>query len=462
VSREPIYPPVFFSNDLLAAIVPEALTFISRAPRALPGNWENGAYLGPALVTLIGSYTLRSWHQKEARLLLMVLAVVFIASLGPKLYVADHPTIALPWSLVTTYLPVLNIALPARFMLFGWLIIGMIAAIWCKRTNGVPARSKLALAMLSIIFLMPDPLWLRRAISKVDTPQFFSGGLYGHYIRPGENILIIPYARGGGSMLWQAEVRMGFRMAGGYTGTAPEEFLRWPIVNGFYTSTLPSAAGDQLKVFLANYEIGAVVVTESKKWPWPEVLSTLGVKPLDIGGVALYQVPPQIITQYRNRSALQMESRADAAWFGELVSAANTYLSRGLDLRDLTPVKAAQLGLLPAAVWTDNLESLVIQRRIGGPMLWIGPWLDKSVAVAIIGSSGAIRPLIERYRSDVDTIYFPYPDKVGDNLRPDNTPEILLMVFGREGLARAAQQASRETTVQSTAAVGIETHALIR
>jgi hypothetical protein len=36
------------------------------------------------------------------------------------------------------------------------------------------------------------------------------------------------------------------------------------------------------------------------------------------------------------------------------------------------------------------------------------------------------------------------------------------MVFGREGLARAAQQAFRETTVQSTAAVGIETHALTR
>jgi hypothetical protein len=365
VSRGSIYPPRFFSNDLLAVIIPGPLTWISRAPRNLPGNWENGAYLGPGLVTLIVSFALRTWHRRETKLLLIVLASIFLASLGPKLNIADHPTILFPWNLAS-YLPLLGIALPARFMLFAWLITAVIAAMWLGRADDVPIRARIALALLSVLFLFPSPDFLRRAQSTVDTPKFFSGGLYRRYIRPGENILIIPYSRGGSSMLWQAQTGMDFRMAGGWTGAAPADFLRWPIINALFSSTLLPDCSDQLKAFLATYQIGGVVVHNGANWPWPQIFATLGVKPIEVGGVALYNVPPETLRRYRDRSLLRMERREDALWFSELLRAAAAYLARGLEVRDLTPLRAARLGLLPAAVWADNLDTLLIQRRIGG------------------------------------------------------------------------------------------------
>jgi hypothetical protein len=173
---------------------------------------------------------------------------------------------------------------------------------------------------------------------------------------------------------------------------------------------------------------------------------------LKIGGVAFYHVPAEILTRYRNPNLLEMESRADAAWFGDLLRGGNSYLSQGFALQQLNPVRAAQLGFLPPAVWQDNLDTLLIQRRIGGPMLWLGPWRGIGVGVALIGSHHAIEPLIERYRADADTIYFPYPDKLANTLRIDDTPEMLLMVFGRQGLARAATRSGLESNINSSAA----------
>jgi len=451
VSREPIYPPALFSTDLLAAIIPGPLTFISRASREVPSGWENGAYLGPALVTLIGSFALRSWHQRTAQLLLIMLGLIYLTSLGPRLYIADHPTIFLPWSLVSSRLPLLNNALPARFMLFAWLVSAVIAAMWLAWID-VAIRAKIALALLSVVFLFPHPLLLWQAKTEIDAPPFFSDGLYRHYLRSNENILIIPYSRNGDSMLWQAQARMGFRMAGGWTGAAPQDFLRWPIVNALYSSSLMPDYGDQFKAFLAKYNVEAVVVSDPTKAPWPELVGTLAVKPIECGGVALYIVPSEIPARYRNTSVLEMERKADAAWFAELLIAADSYLARGLEVKDLNPSKAAQLGLLPAGIWAEDLDALVIRRRIGGPMLWLGPWDGNKVAIALAGSYPAIKPLIEHYRANALTIYFPYPDKLADTHRFGDASEILLMVFGREGLIGAAQQAFHQTTLESTAA----------
>jgi hypothetical protein len=276
------------------------------------------------------------------------------------------------------------------------------------------------------------------AVTPIDAPPFFARGLYRQYLRPGENILLIPYSHEGDGMLWQAQTGMNFRMAGGWTGAAPEDFLRWPMVNAFFSSTLMPDYADQLKAFLAGYQVDAAVVIDTVNGPWPQVFATLGVKPLKIGGVALYRVPCKVEAAYRNASVLAMERAADAAWFAELLRAAQTYVGRGFDTNDLSPSNAARLGLLPAAAWAESLEAVVVRRRIGGPMLWLGPWPGDRFAIGIVGSYSAIKPLIDHYGADADTIYFPYPDKLTTAIRTGVTPEIFLMVFRREGLARAA------------------------
>src|SRR5205823_2473559 len=139
----------------------------------------------------------------------------------------------------------------------------------------------------------------------------------------------------------------------------------------------------QLKAFLARYEIGAIVVSEAAKGPWPALFATLKVEPLHVGGVALYNVPSQIQETYFNADLRELERNANGAWFADLLRAADTYVSRGFDVSELTPARAADLGLLPPAIWTESLEAMLIRRRIGGPMLWIGPWSGGTVAVAL-------------------------------------------------------------------------------
>ena len=52
--------------------------------------------------------------------------------------------------------------------------------------------------------------------SRPDNPAFFRTDEYRHYLAPGEDLLTIPFADTGNSMLWQAETGFYFTMPGGY------------------------------------------------------------------------------------------------------------------------------------------------------------------------------------------------------------------------------------------------------
>ncbi len=75
----------------------------------LHGNFsESGAYIGIPLLCAVIAYLVGARRSAHAKLLLTMLAVLFIASLGPFLHVAQaptglptntiyHPAIPLPW-----------------------------------------------------------------------------------------------------------------------------------------------------------------------------------------------------------------------------------------------------------------------------------------------------------------------------------------------------------------------------
>ena len=142
--------------------------------------------------------------------MLLALALIALASLGPWLHIAGNPTIALPW-LVAMRLPLLDKALPARFMMFAFLDAGLITAIYLA---GSPHRTrKWILALLAVVSLTPN-LPAGWWFSKLDTPRFFAEGAFRRYLARDEITLILPYGREGNSMLWQAQAGMYFRMAG--------------------------------------------------------------------------------------------------------------------------------------------------------------------------------------------------------------------------------------------------------
>ncbi|MFZ0889310.1 MAG: hypothetical protein WA005_12720 [Candidatus Binataceae bacterium] len=326
-------PPRFnsaseFSSDLLNFFLPTELTWIGHVHFApvvshFRGNIsENGAYLGAPLMLVILLFAKSHWREPLTDFLLASLVVVALASLGPTMHIAGEATIPLPWSVVS-HLPLIDQALPARFVMYLFLIAGVLAALYTSD----PCRSaavRLILGILCFLFLMPNVTYFRIpqvGVTSADTPAFFSSGIYKRYISPAETVLVLPYGYTGASMLWQAQAGMGFRMAEGYVGPTPQEFLGWPILGDLYSGHAGSQFYRQLPMFLEAHQVKAIIVDLHHQGDWPQWLKVLGVSPIEVGGVLFYPVPEDAAMKrnfsgyheerYHGELALQLERRGD-------------------------------------------------------------------------------------------------------------------------------------------------------
>lgn len=294
-----------YVTDLANLVVPTRTALLSPpgvveiADRFAAGLSEEGAYLGPLLLVVL-LFAARAWRTLAGRLLLGSLALIVLASLGPALRLAGTRTIPLPWAL-TTYIPLVRMALPGRFMLHAWLVLGVVVALWLAAPSLRPwaRRGKWALASLCIAALLPNlslPLWHART----DTPTFFSTDLHRRYLEPGRNTLVIPFASNGFSMLWQAEAGMAFPMSGGYIACRiPPEYQRWAIVATFLSKRRLPGHEDQVRAFLGHLDVANVVVDPRAEGPWDRVFSALPVRPVEVGGILYYRVPEQLLGKYR-------------------------------------------------------------------------------------------------------------------------------------------------------------------
>jgi hypothetical protein len=443
----PMWSLATFSGDLLNFVVPTNLNVLGHVgafesiSNNFAGNiYEAAGYLGLPLVLIAIIFARHHWREPLGKLLIDSLVIICVLSLGPLLHVAGKPSIGLPGKLLAR-LPILENALPARFMLFAFLDLAILTSIWLT-TSSAKSVSKYAIAVLAALFLMPN-LSATSWSASVDTPSFFLDGLYKNYLAPDEIVVILPYGLRGNSLLWQAQTDIYFRMAGGYTGVMPPEFESWPIVDAMYAGVYLPDAENQLKAFLANRDVSAVIVSDNEKDAWRPLLSTLGVTPVSVGGVELYKIPPLNLAAYKGQTALDLERQADSTRFDALVVAANKYLQRTGSLDGLTPHVADSLGLIPTGwlvgpplppyYWSQGSEL----RRDKG--LWLGPWRDGQASIGLEGSYAAIKPLIDKYRGAASEIYFPYPDQFSGTSEKDGSA-LLVIVFDRAQLSRAAAQ----------------------
>ncbi len=95
-------------------------------------------------------------------------------------------------------------------------------------------------------------------------------------------------------MAWQAEAWMYFRMPAGHLSTTPEDFRRWPITNTLQTWLPVPDAAAQFREFLAAYKVDAIVIADGARRAERELVQALGVRPLRVGGVALYSFPQKV------------------------------------------------------------------------------------------------------------------------------------------------------------------------
>src|SRR5579875_2349 len=427
--KDPVFPARLFSADLLSFVIPghfllvQPLTATAIASRFTGNIWENGSYLSIPLVLVAGIWLWSHRHDPSARMLCILLIIVSVAALGPVLQVERRALVMLPWAFVER-LPLIRHALPVRLANYDFLILAVIFASWLSEPN-FPFKKVFVGA--TMVALLPVPaIFLPR--STYATPAFFEDGLYRNYLRPNDNVLIIPFGRRGPSMAWQAESSMYFRMPGGHLSTTPAEFRRWPIVNALVNSLPLPDPGKQLRAFNSAYGIDDIIVVDNAKGSARELAASLGIRPIKVGGVSLYRLGQD----YSPRSSAQDLERfqldtADA-WFRYMLCAGQRFIAKGGDLATLDPRKAYKLGLLNYSGWSDDLDFLVAglpHNAYNG--LWVGPGPAGTIAVGVPASGAAARALAERYRSDAAAILYPYPHQYSAAVPADDRDRFLLM-----------------------------------
>ncbi|MGH7915310.1 MAG: hypothetical protein ACREPW_11795, partial [Candidatus Binataceae bacterium] len=236
-----IFSPWHFAIDLASFVIPTAVNQLGRVSFFLPiahqfraEMAETGAYLGLPLILIVILFARERWNAPGGRFLTHMLIVICVLAMGPRLEFAGRIVMGLPGS-VLARIPLLDKALPARFMLYAYLVMAVMVAIWLGGEGGRNAW-RWALGLAIVPFMLPN-LSASYWVTPAAIPSFFSTVVYRQYLRPGETAIVLPYGILGEGMLWQAATKMYFRMAEGYGTFAPpvpEEHSRWPIMAGLY------------------------------------------------------------------------------------------------------------------------------------------------------------------------------------------------------------------------------------
>ena len=408
--RDGFFSPLGCSADLLSFVVPGMLLFMhfpdtTAIAAKFGGNmFENGAYFSLPLIAVAGWFFWSNRREPAARLSAVMLLIVALAALGPELHIGGSPIAPLPW-LWTQSLPLIRFALPARFACYGFLVLAVVFAAAISQ----PSRWRRVAAAAVALALFPNPDFLL-ARSTYDEPPFFSHDLYRSYLRRGENVLIMPYAIAGPSMAWQAQSAMYFRMAGGYMGIAPEEFRRWPLLSTLTNSIPVPYQAEQLRDFVAAHRVDTIIVAEGASAIERELPLSMGLKPVNVGGVSLFRIPQPVAAQFNARRLQQFQQAAADRWLMMLVCAADRFVGGGGNLNAFNPAVASRLGLLPGTQWSDSLPLLLAGLRTGGSNgLWIGPGGQGTVEVGLPASGAVARALAARYTAAANELFYPYP-----------------------------------------------------
>jgi hypothetical protein len=407
VPHELLFPSSFFSADLIGFVVPTQLLLLApHSPEALAaqsfGNIrENEFYLGLPLILLVGQFFWVRRNEPLVRILTVMLAMVMVAAIGPVLHVADHAVTQVPWAAAFD-LPLLKQALPVRLAIYRFLIAALIVAMSLAAPK---LHFSNVLAAYGFAALLPNP-WLLLSPERYQQPTFFTKGLYRRVLHRGENIVVYPYGVTGPSMLWQAQSGMYFSMSGGYIGPTPDEFKRWPAVSAAL-SLLPLAdSRRQLRSFLAAHHVEAVVAADGAG-PLP---ASLGIRPIELGGVSVYQLPSRMVEAASDLGVEQLEQAAVEQWMSDLLEAARRFLAAGQDLASLNPVRLHELGLLPDSRWQRTLDQVLAGTSHGFTTgIWIGPGPNGTVSVGLFASASAAAALAARYGGQATSIFYPCP-----------------------------------------------------
>jgi hypothetical protein len=299
-------PPVGYRADLLNIFLPTNLEAIGggwahSVADHFPGNYtERGAFLGPAVLVIVGLFAWRRWRSPVGRFLLVSLLLTIYGSFGSELTVYGHSVLPLPTPfghetlnlpvIGMTNIPLFNNTLPVRFMMYASLVCAVIVALWTASRPAGARFARFGLPTIAVLALVPNP-YVSTWATTFSIPQFFTSSAYRSCLSPGEIVLPEPIGNGGEAILWQAAGGFRFRLAGGrLTTTPPTTFMHPQSLQQISIGNPPAPDQTQaLRGYISAKHVTAAIVDERQSSIWTPALNRIAA-PQDVGGVLLYSV----------------------------------------------------------------------------------------------------------------------------------------------------------------------------
>jgi len=245
-----------FVTDLQNFVVPTPVMLLHPGPLAgLSQAWTGGvtewnAYIGVPMLAMLGFIAIR-WHSQRIVLWSAILAaLIALLSLGQFLHLGGSIVgfqlgggihhVVLPWRLLQR-LPIFDNVLPARLMLYFYLLTGVAVAFFVRElkqhVTGWRARAGWVWVGVSVLTLLPAVPW---PATPNPVPEFFSSSEVTR-IPAGSVVLVAPFSTSPGFQLGpgqdSATYPMVWQLASGMRYRMPEGSLIVPEVKGALSGT---------------------------------------------------------------------------------------------------------------------------------------------------------------------------------------------------------------------------------
>jgi hypothetical protein len=242
-------------------------------------------YVGIPLLLVAVGLGVTGWSSRFVRFLVGMLAFVILASLGSSLHIGGGHVFTFPWARIWQ-LPIVRNAYPSRLMLFAYLTLAVITALWLARPQA-KRWLRVSLAVLVVAALVQDTgavdIYPRSTV-----PKFISAGYYRKHLTPGETVVVVSDV-GNAGMLWQAQTDFYVRLAGGYINQAITKGSDLPRpVQRLATATPANVA--RFESYVKTDKIGAILVDRTHSPRWVGIFWRMGLKGHYYGDVIVYTV----------------------------------------------------------------------------------------------------------------------------------------------------------------------------
>jgi hypothetical protein len=288
--------PFLYSSDTLNYIIPTAVTrlgsttFQTTVSRFTGNVSEDGAYIGLPLLLITIYFLVRYRRKSYVKPLGLILFITILTGLGTHLKVGGHITkVLLPWEIFTR-VPLIKSALPDRFSMYTGLIVAIIVGLWiAQKTTATKRRLKLAMVLFGILFILPNPkiyIW-----QKVPTPDLFTSSSLTKYVKPGSNVIILPYDSDGNSMYYQVVSGMRFTQAGGYIGFTPKSFAADPALQSLGSGLPTPNFNKDLYNFCVSHKVKDIIYPQANlSSSIAEAINSTGWRRTQAGGEVIVKV----------------------------------------------------------------------------------------------------------------------------------------------------------------------------